>query len=111
MSYKKLHIWQLAKTVTIEIHKMTISYLPKFEMYEEGAQIRRSIKSVRSNIVEGYGRRKYKNDFLKYLICAHASCNESLDHLEILYETKSLKNEEVFRNLHYKIDELRSKIK
>jgi len=110
MSYKKLQIWQLAKTATIEIHKMTISYLPKFEMYEEGAQIRRSIKSVRSNIVEGYGRRKYKNDFLKYLICAHASCNESLDHLEILYETKSLKNAEVFRNLHDKIDELGAKL-
>ncbi len=110
MSYKNLEIWQLAKVITIEIHKMTISLLPKYEMFEEGAQIRRSIKSVRSNIVEGYGRRRYKNDFIKYLICAHASCNESLDHLEILYETNSLKNDMVYKELHDKIDKLGAKL-
>ncbi len=59
MSYKKLEVWQLAKDVAVEIHKMTLTDLPKFEMYEEGSQIRRSAKSVRSNIVEGYGRRNY----------------------------------------------------
>ena len=41
--------------------------LPKFEMFEEGSQIRRSSKSVRSNIVEGYGKRHYKNDFIRFL--------------------------------------------
>jgi hypothetical protein len=29
-------------------------------MYEEGRQIRKSIKTVKSTIVEGYGRRRYK---------------------------------------------------
>jgi len=42
---------------------MTLNELPKFEMYEEGSQIRRSSKSVRTNIVEGYGRRNYKLDY------------------------------------------------
>ena len=36
---------------------MTLDNLPKFEMYEEGSQIRRSSKAVASNIVEGFGRR------------------------------------------------------
>jgi len=58
MSYTKLEIWQLARDLSIEIHRMTIELLPKFERYEEGAQIWRSIKLVRSNIVEGYGRRR-----------------------------------------------------
>src|SRR4030043_1394014 len=31
----------------------------------EGSQIRRSSKSVVSNIVEGFGRRRYKNEFIK----------------------------------------------
>jgi four helix bundle protein len=53
MSYKNLEIWQLARELVIEIHKMTLT-LPKFEMYEEGSQIRRSSKSVKSTIVEGY---------------------------------------------------------
>jgi len=52
MSYKNLEIWQLARELSILIHKMTLTELPKFEIYEEGSQIRRSSKSVRSNIVE-----------------------------------------------------------
>lgn len=59
MSYKKLEIWQLAREVVIIIHRMTLEHLPKFECYEEGSQIRRSVKSIKSNIVEGYGRRYY----------------------------------------------------
>ena len=57
MSYKKMQIWQLVRQLVIDIHKMTLTKLPKFEMYEEGNQIRKSSKSVRSTIVEGYGRR------------------------------------------------------
>ena len=67
MSYKKLEIWQLAKELVIDIHRMTIEALPKFEMFEEGSQIRKSIKSVKSTIVEGYGRREYKQEFIRFL--------------------------------------------
>ena len=56
MSYKKLEIWQLARETVIAIHKMSLS-LPKFEQFEEAQQIRRSSKTVKSCIVEGYGRR------------------------------------------------------
>jgi four helix bundle protein len=52
MSYKNLRVWQFAREVSLEIHLMTAK-LPKYEQYEEGQQIRRSSKSVRSNIVEG----------------------------------------------------------
>ena len=37
MSYKKLVIWQMARRPVIDIHKMTLQKLPKFEMYEEDA--------------------------------------------------------------------------
>jgi len=73
MSYKNLEIWQLARELVIDIHEMTLNKLPKFEMFEEGSQIRRSIKSVRSTIVEGYGRRRYKQEFLRFLCYAIAS--------------------------------------
>lgn len=98
MSYKKLEIWKLAREVSIKIHKMSLK-LPKFEHYEIGSQIRRSSKSVRSNIVEGYGRRQYKNDYIRFIIYALASNDETIDHLEVLFETSSLNNEEEFRNL------------
>jgi four helix bundle protein len=95
MSYKKQEIWQLSRELVIDIHKMTLTELPKFEMYEEVSQIRRSSKSVRSNIVEGYGRRRYKTEYIRFLIFALSSNDETIDHLEILYETGSLKNKEL----------------
>ena len=65
MRYKKLEIWQLADELVVSIHEMTLTKLPKFEMFEEGAQIRKSIKNVKATIVEGYGRKRYKAKFIK----------------------------------------------
>lgn len=109
MSYKKLKIWQLSREVVIEIHEMTMD-LPKFELYEAGSQIRRSSKAIRSNIVEGYGRRRYKKDFIRFLIYAHSSVDETRDHLETLLETKSLKDEKVFENISRKLNLLGKKL-
>jgi len=51
-SYKDLEIYKLSHSLAVGVHKMTLKELPKFEMYEEGSQIRRSSKSIVSNIVE-----------------------------------------------------------
>jgi len=109
MSYKKLEVWKLSRELTIDIHKMTLQ-LPPFEMYEEGRQIRRSSKSVRSAIVEGYGRRRYKNDFIKFIVYALSSNDETMDHLEILFETESLKDEMLFKDLQKRINNLGIKL-
>ena len=110
MSYRKLEIWQISRELTTEIHMMTISKLPNFEMYEEGSQIRRSVKSIRSNIVEGYGRRKYKQDYIRFLTYSLASCDETIDHLEILYETESLKDVSLYKKLRERLQTLGKKI-
>ena len=110
MSYKKLEASQLSRTLVIDVHKMTLAKLPKFEMFEEGSQIRRSVKSVKSNIVEGYGRRHYKNEFIRFLIYAHASLDETIDHLETLFETESLKDQPLFEDLHNRLDTLGRKL-
>ncbi len=109
MSYKKLEVWKIARKISIGIHAMSVK-LPKFELYETGSQIRRSSKSVRSNVVEGYGRRRYKRDFIRFLIYAHASVDETRDHLETLFETKSLKDEETFNQLSKELDLLGRKL-
>ncbi|NQT63470.1 MAG: four helix bundle protein [Candidatus Marinimicrobia bacterium] len=110
MSYKKLTIWQKARELVIDIHKMTLSELPQFELYEEGSQIRRSIKSVKSNIVEGYGRRRYKKEFIRFLTYSLASCDETTDHLETLFETESLKDEALYKDLHERLQILGKRI-
>jgi four helix bundle protein len=89
---------------------MTLHELPNFEMYEEGGQIRRSVKSIRSNIVEGYGRRRYKQEFVRFLVFAHASCDETIDRLAGLFETQSLTNETTYRDLSAQLDLLGGKL-
>ena len=106
MSYQHFEIWQMARILVIDIHKMTLTELPKFEMYEEGAQIRRSIKSVKANIVEGYCRRRYRQDYIRFLVIAHASCDETKDHLETLRETGSLLDDELYKDLHARVTKL-----
>lgn len=110
MSYKKQEIWQLSSELVIGIHKMSLTELPKFEMYEEGSQIRRAIKSVKSNIVEGYGRRRYVQEYIRFLVFALSSNDETIDHLETLYETGSLKNKDLYESLHEKLIVLGKKI-
>ncbi len=95
MSYKKLEIWGLANELVLKVHAMTLKELPAFELYEEGSQIRRSSKSTKSQIVEGYGRRDYKQDFIRFLVIGLASNDETIDHLENLFNTGSLKNETI----------------
>jgi four helix bundle protein len=85
-SYEDSELYKLAKRLAIEIHSMTLEELPKFEMYEEASQIRRSSKSVVATYVEGYGRRKYKAEYIKFLTYSLASNDETKAHLELLHE-------------------------
>jgi len=73
--------------------------LPTIELYETGSQIRRSSKSIRSNIVEGYGRRRYQSDFIRFLVYSHSSVDETRDHLETLFETGSLNDQTEFNRI------------
>ena len=109
-SYRDLEVWKLPRDLAVEIHRMTVKELPKFELFEEGSQIRRSSKSVRSNIVEGFGRRRYKGDFIRFATYALASCDETIDHLEGLFDTGSLKNKGLFDELHQRCDVLGRKL-
>ncbi len=109
MSYKNLQIWQEAREVSILIHDMSFK-LPRFEQFEEGQQIRRSAKSVRSNIVEGYGRRRYVAEYIRFLIIAQASNDETIDHLETLFETKSITDQTIYNDIHERLQRLGRKL-
>jgi four helix bundle protein len=89
---------------------MTLTKLPKFEIFEEGSQIRRSIKSVKSTLVEGYGRRRYKQEFIKFLTYSLASCDETTDYLETLFDTSSLTDQVLYTDLHLRLDRLGKQI-
>jgi four helix bundle protein len=81
--YKELEIYQISFELSIEVHHLSLK-LPKFEIFEQGSQIRRSSKSVKDTISEGYGRRRYKLEYIKYLVYSQASCDETINHLDTI---------------------------
>ena len=81
--YKDLDIYKVSFELFIRTHRFSLK-LPKYETYEFGSQLRRSADSVTTNIVEGYGRRKYTKDFIRFLTYSYASNNEVISHLEKL---------------------------
>jgi len=82
-NYRDLDIYKSSLNLFFQVHSLSLK-LPKYEMYELGSQIRRSSDSVVTNIVEGYGRKRYKADFIKFLIYSHASNDETILHFNKL---------------------------
>jgi len=85
-SYRDLEIYKISYDLTVEVHKFSLT-LPQYEMYEEGSQVRKSSKGIPACIAEGYGRKRYKAEFIKFLVYAHASCDETIVHLNFLKDT------------------------
>ena len=69
-SYRDLDIYKIGLELFYITHPASLK-LPKYELYELGSQLRRSSDSVVTNIVEGYGRKRYKADFIKFLVYSH----------------------------------------
>ncbi len=108
-SYKELEIYADSKGLAVQVHLLSMK-LPKFELYEEGQQVRRSSKSVTAMIVEGFCRRRYKADFTKYLVYAQAECDETILHLEFLGETGSASGLDGLEELQRRYDMLSKRI-
>lgn len=82
-SHKDLEIYQLAFKLADDIRILTLK-LSNTDKYEVGSQIRRSSQSIKDNIVEGYGRRRYKGDFIKFLTYSYASLLEATSQAEFV---------------------------
>jgi four helix bundle protein len=108
-SYRDLEVYVESRKLGIDVHLMSLT-LPRFELYETGSQIRRSSKAVTAMIVEGFARRRYKLDFVKHLVYSIAECDETLVHLDFLYDTRSLKDEKVYNKLRAQFVQLSKKI-
>ena len=99
-SYKDLDIYKMGLELFYTIHPISLQ-LPKHELYELGSQLRRSSESIVSNIVEGYGRKRYKADFIKFLTYSYSSCLETMNHIEkinYLYPNKIQNDKEIIEN-------------
>lgn len=88
--HENLEVYRLAHALALRVHSLTLN-LPKYELYEEGSQVRRSSKSVSSLIVEGHALRRYKAEYVRYLSRDYGSAEETVEHLRYLLETGSAK--------------------
>ncbi|WP_432673057.1 four helix bundle protein [Flavobacterium sp. SM2513] len=78
--YSDLDVYKESLELFFIIHPASLK-LPKYEMYELGSQLIRSEDSTVTNIVEGYGRKRYKAEFIRFLVFSHSSCMEAKNHL------------------------------
>ena len=74
-TFEDLEVFQRAYKISLEVHRMSLN-LPKIEQYGLADQLRRASKSVAVNIAEGYGKRRSKAEFGRYIQMAIGSSDE-----------------------------------
>ncbi|MFH1490564.1 MAG: four helix bundle protein, partial [Pseudomonadota bacterium] len=77
--------------------------------YETGSQLRTASKSISANIVEGYARRRYKAEFIRFLTYSHSSCSETIEWVEYIRDCHQELKEECEKFL-VRLDKLGRKI-
>ena len=90
--FEDIKAWQKARQLNIDVYKVTNKDLfsKDFALRD---QIRRSSISVLSNIAEGF-ERESKQEFIRFLSIAKASCGELRAQLYIAYDLKYISKEE-----------------
>ena len=80
-SHRELRVYQLAFGSAMKIYSVTKTF-PKEETYSLTDQIRRSSRSVCSNIAEAFRRRKYPKSFSSKLNESEAEAAETQNWLD-----------------------------
>jgi four helix bundle protein len=75
-SHKELDVYQLAFSTSMDIFRNTKSF-PKEEIFSLTSQIRRSSRSVSSNIAEAFRKRRYEKAFISKLSDSEAEAGET----------------------------------
>ncbi len=103
-----LEIYQTAYDLALRIHKLTFNF-PKEEKYSLIDQIRRSSRSVAMNISEGFAKRKYENIFIRHLVDALGSSEETRGWLNFSKDFGYIEDK-VFIEMDNCYDQLNSKL-
>lgn len=112
-SFKDLNVYKKAFSLAMEIFHLSKGF-PKEELYSLTNQIRRSSRSVCSNIAEGYRKRLYEAHFISKASDADMENSETQVWLDfalacgyvsqVTYDDLTNKSEEVGRMLCHMID-------
>ena len=86
-SVRDLEVYKLAFESAMEVFEMS-KYFPKEETYALTDQVRRSSRSVCSNLAEGWRKRRYKAVFVNKLTDAEQEAAETQTWLEFALKCK-----------------------
>lgn len=77
MQYQDLKVYRQSLALALRVHRLTFAF-PAFEQPELARQLRRSTKSIVSNLVEGVSRYALsKKEQRRFLVIAIGSADES----------------------------------
>lgn len=102
--FRDLIVYQLSYKLAVEIFNLTKSF-PKEEKYSLSDQIRRSSRSVPTNISEAWSKRRYTKSFVNRLVDADGEASETSVWLDFSRDHKYIPKEQ-YDHLINKYDEV-----
>jgi four helix bundle protein len=90
--FKDLKVYRMAYKLAMEIYEITKSF-PKEEVYSLTDLIRRSTRSICTNIGEGYRKRIYPKHFVTKMTDADGECTETMIWLDFSLDCGLLNND------------------
>lgn len=102
--FKDLKVYQLSYKLSMEIFQVSTNF-PREEKYSLTDQVRRSSRSVPTNIAEAYRKRIYPKHFISKLTDADAECSETLVWVDFAFDCGYI-NKEQHRYFNRKYDEV-----
>jgi four helix bundle protein len=103
-SFKSLKVFQLSYELAMNIFEITKDF-PKEEKYSLTDQIRRSSRSVCTNIAEGYRKRNFPKHFTSKITDADGEASETIVWINFAFDCKYI-NIEQKENLLKKYEEV-----
>jgi four helix bundle protein len=91
-TYRDLEVYKRCYRLAIEIHHLSLT-LPQHLQYDIADQIRRSSRSIPSDIAEGYARKQSVKDTVTFLNRGQGSLDEVLFNLEFLKDVHLIPTE------------------
>lgn len=102
--FEDLKVWQLAHKLSLDVAQLIKSF-PKDEKYDLAGQMRRSARSIPSDISEGFGRFHF-NDKLTFYERGRASLGELRNHFKEALGNRYIE-EKLYRDFMKRMNEIR----
>ena len=103
-SVRDLEVYRIAFDTAMEIFEISKKFPPE-EKYSLTDQMRRSSRSVCTNLAEGWRKRRYKAVFINKLSDAAQEAAETQTWLEFALKCRYI-NEEIYKNLNDKYEHI-----